>query len=212
MSKQRNAAGTREKILRAAETEFSTKGYAGARMQRIADRADVKKELLYHYFRGKEQLFGEIRDSTINAGLRRDPVMPDDPADIIADHFARVVADIKWVRLITWEAAQGVDKDLPREDDRCDTISQYVKTLRSAQRKGRVPLEFDARFLQLVIFAVTTYPLAFAQITRLTTGQLATDPKFQQEWGKFLRALGKRLIGVEAGAKPQVRNAHKTEG
>ena len=201
MSKQRNAAGTRGKIVRAAAAEFSAKGYAGARMQGIADRAGVKKELLYHYFRSKEHLFGEIRGSTINAGLRRDPVMPDGSTDILAARFARVVADIKWVRLITWEAAQGGDKDLPREDERRKTIAQYVKALRSAQRKGKVTADYDARFLQLAIFALTTYPLAFAQITRLTTGRPATDPKFQQEWGRFLGAVGKRMLRVDGRSK-----------
>lgn len=38
-----------QKVPHAAETELSAKGYAGARMQGIADRAGVKKELLYRF-------------------------------------------------------------------------------------------------------------------------------------------------------------------
>jgi hypothetical protein len=51
------------------------------------------------------------------------------------------------------------------------------------------------------MFALTIYPLMFAQITRLTAGRFATDSKFQQEWGRFLGALGRRLPGVEGRAK-----------
>ena len=52
---------SRRKFVLAARAEFAAKGYAGARMEQIADRAEVKKELIYHYFRGKEHLFEEVR-------------------------------------------------------------------------------------------------------------------------------------------------------
>jgi AcrR family transcriptional regulator len=48
---------TREKIFRAATEIFEEKGYAGARMQEIADRAGINKALLHYYFRSKDQLF-----------------------------------------------------------------------------------------------------------------------------------------------------------
>lgn len=48
---------TEEKILLAAEQEFFNKGLAGARMQEIADRANINKALLHYYYRSKEKLF-----------------------------------------------------------------------------------------------------------------------------------------------------------
>ncbi|MCU0458395.1 MAG: TetR/AcrR family transcriptional regulator [Bacteroidales bacterium] len=48
---------TRQKIFRAATEVFELKGYAGARMQEIADRAGINKALLHYYFRSKDQLF-----------------------------------------------------------------------------------------------------------------------------------------------------------
>lgn len=44
-------------ILLAAQREFSTAGYAGARIERIAAAAGVNKQLLFHYFDSKEGLF-----------------------------------------------------------------------------------------------------------------------------------------------------------
>jgi len=47
----------RADILTAAEREFGAAGFAGARIERIADTARVNKQLLFHYFGSKEGLF-----------------------------------------------------------------------------------------------------------------------------------------------------------
>ncbi|MFP5477238.1 MAG: TetR/AcrR family transcriptional regulator [Gammaproteobacteria bacterium] len=50
-----NAA--RQAILEAARAEFAAKGLAGARVNEIAARAGVNKQLLYYYFGNKEDLY-----------------------------------------------------------------------------------------------------------------------------------------------------------
>ena len=51
---------TEERILKAARTVFIEKGYYGARMQEIADKAEINKAMLHYYFRDKEKLFYRI--------------------------------------------------------------------------------------------------------------------------------------------------------
>lgn len=51
---------TETKILRAAEQEFATKGYAGARTTSIAEAAGVTHAMFHYYFRTKEKLFERI--------------------------------------------------------------------------------------------------------------------------------------------------------
>jgi TetR/AcrR family transcriptional regulator len=51
---------TEEKILAAAKKVLFSKGYAGARMQDIADEAGINKALLHYYFRSKDKLFEMI--------------------------------------------------------------------------------------------------------------------------------------------------------
>jgi len=53
---------TEEKILTAAREVFTKKGYAAARMQEIADAANINKGLLHYYFRSKENLFRAVFD------------------------------------------------------------------------------------------------------------------------------------------------------
>lgn len=49
-----------EKIIHAAKKVFLKNGYAGARMQDIANEASINKALLHYYFRNKESLFRVI--------------------------------------------------------------------------------------------------------------------------------------------------------
>ncbi|MEZ5824799.1 MAG: TetR/AcrR family transcriptional regulator [Geminicoccaceae bacterium] len=53
----RDAEATRRRILEAAKIEFADKGLAGARVDRIAERADINKRMLYVYFGNKDDLF-----------------------------------------------------------------------------------------------------------------------------------------------------------
>lgn len=51
---------TQEKILQSAREIFFKQGYAGGKMQDIADAAGINKALLHYYFRTKEKLFEVI--------------------------------------------------------------------------------------------------------------------------------------------------------
>src|ERR1700744_1054634 len=55
--RRRNPAATRQKLLAAARREFAASGLAGARVDEIAARAGVNKQLVYHYFGDKDALY-----------------------------------------------------------------------------------------------------------------------------------------------------------
>ena len=54
---RRDPAATRRKLLTAARREFASSGLAGARVDEIAARAGVNKQLVYHYFGDKDALY-----------------------------------------------------------------------------------------------------------------------------------------------------------
>src|SRR6266436_558347 len=56
-SRRRDPAATRKKLLMAARREFARSGLAGARVDEIAARAGVNKQLVYHYFGDKDALY-----------------------------------------------------------------------------------------------------------------------------------------------------------
>lgn len=57
MARKGKDTNTEGKILDAARQVFIEKGLAGARMQDIADRAEINKAMLHYYFKNKEMLF-----------------------------------------------------------------------------------------------------------------------------------------------------------
>lgn len=56
----------REQILAAAATEFGDRGYDGATIRTIAERAGVDAALVHHYFGTKADLFAAVIDIPIN--------------------------------------------------------------------------------------------------------------------------------------------------
>lgn len=56
----RNSANTIARILAGAEAEFGTKGLDGGKIEDIARAAGISKQLIYHYFSGKDELYGEM--------------------------------------------------------------------------------------------------------------------------------------------------------
>ncbi|MGC3965393.1 MAG: TetR/AcrR family transcriptional regulator [Rhodocyclaceae bacterium] len=60
----RNRDRTRSLILAAARDEFSERGFDGARVDSIAERAGSNKRMLYYYFDSKEELFLAVMEDT----------------------------------------------------------------------------------------------------------------------------------------------------
>ena len=72
---------TISRLLDVARAEFADKGLDGARIDEIARRAGITKQLIYHYYSSKEELFGAVvaRDQVakFRAGCPRDLLSAD---------------------------------------------------------------------------------------------------------------------------------------
>lgn len=90
----RDAAATRERILKAAKLEFAKKGLGGARVDEIAERAKINKRMLYVYFGNKEDLFLAVLEEAY-ADIRRAETR------LELEHLEPVQALTKLVRF-TW--------------------------------------------------------------------------------------------------------------
>jgi AcrR family transcriptional regulator len=66
-SRNQTHARSRERILASATEEFAAYGLAGARVDRIARRADINKAMIYYHFGSKEQLYQAIIDQRLEA-------------------------------------------------------------------------------------------------------------------------------------------------
>ncbi|MEM9765662.1 MAG: TetR/AcrR family transcriptional regulator [Pseudomonadota bacterium] len=69
-------------IIEAGIAEFAAKGFAGTKLEHVAQRAGVSKGTIYHYFGSKETLFREAFRARFVDSLRVTddlPTMPDGP-------------------------------------------------------------------------------------------------------------------------------------
>jgi AcrR family transcriptional regulator len=65
--RQRDAERTRNEILEVATREFAANGYAGARVDDMAERMRTTKRMIYYYFGGKEQLYIAVLERAYTA-------------------------------------------------------------------------------------------------------------------------------------------------
>ncbi len=76
--------GTSNKILEAATLEFEEKGYNGARMQAIADRAGINKALLHYYYKSKDTLFQIIIERAFKVFIPKIVSVFDEETDLFS--------------------------------------------------------------------------------------------------------------------------------
>jgi len=82
-----------DRILAAAAVEFAERGFAGARVDRIARRARVNKAMLYYHFRSKQRLYRTLLRRNFTLAANRLAAIAAS-AGTPAEKLDRVVADL----------------------------------------------------------------------------------------------------------------------
>lgn len=204
----RNPERTRERILAAALKEFAARGFAGARVDAIAGRAGVNKRMLYHYYGDKEALFREVLRAKMSERQAWADNLPDDPAETLPFWFQAACRDRDWIRLLAWEALQGSESRIIDADRRLAQVERRLRRLKERQARGVISAEFEARQVMLTMVSLTTFPVAFPQLTRLITGKSVHDPVFQAERINFLKKFA-ACIGPANTRSPRRRTKTK---
>ena len=205
MERTRDLTRTRERILKAALAEFAANGLAGARCEDIARRARVNKRMLFYCFGSKEELYREILRRKFSQSATLYEPVPGDLGRAILHWYEAFSSDLEWVRLLEWEALGTGRGELVGEKERRQYLQRTLDNLRRAQMNGLVPQDLDLTQLQISIIALTAFPLAFPQMTRLASGLAPTDPRFRRKRLQFLRWLGERLSS-DKGEQPSAPN------
>jgi AcrR family transcriptional regulator len=149
----RDAQQTRERLLAAAAAEFAAFGIAGARVDRIAEKAGCNKALLYHHFDSKDGLFDAVFDAMCVATMSQTPIDPTDLPEYAGRLFDGFEAHPERARLASWyrleHGAEPLDVVLASMRDKAAKIEQ-------AQRDGLVPTRYDALELLTLILNLST--------------------------------------------------------
>jgi AcrR family transcriptional regulator len=200
MTATRTPERSRAQIIEAATQEFAEHGLAGARVDRIAKRARVNKQLLYHHYGDKQQLFREVLHRMVVETSSLLASASAEPGALVA-LLAGSADDEEqqWLRLLQWEALEVGAGPLVLEAERAAEMAGFVALVADGQAHGLLPADLDAGQLALGLVALATFPYLLPQFSRLITGAAPGSPAFSETHQAFLGAVTAHLATGQAG-------------
>jgi AcrR family transcriptional regulator len=160
----RDAENTRRRLLEAAASEFAERGMAGARIDRIAARAQANKALIYSYFGNKNQLFDAVFDALVVDTVHDVPIDPEDLAGYAARLFDRNISHPRAFRLAIWHSLERGGTALPEAVVAAN--QGKVAAIAKAQRDGRVSDRFPAAELMVLVTGLSVLGAPDLAMTR----------------------------------------------
>jgi AcrR family transcriptional regulator len=163
-----NAEATKAVILRTATKEFSSYGFAGARVDRIAQASKFNKQLIYAYYENKEGLFVAVAQAHIQDVLDTVPLDAYDLPEYAASLYDYNSKHPELVRLVQWIELEGLPSDEVAQIV-MESMIYKVAAIKVAQVKGFVSSRLGAEELLSIVLAVSG---AWAgDLHRTTTGE-----------------------------------------
>jgi len=98
-----DSTDTKRRLLAAALDEFAEHGLAGARVDRIAERARANKRLIYAYYGNKEQLFDTVMVHSLGVLADAVPFTAADLPGYAVGLFDHMMLHPDRVRLTMWK-------------------------------------------------------------------------------------------------------------
>ena len=188
-------AATRQRIVEAATAEFARHGIAGARVERIVERARTNKAQLYGYFGSKEQLFDVIFEASLREILTVVPNGADDLADWAVRVYDQCLERPDLIRIATWHRLERRPTGALVDDlERLDSLTRLAIT--QAQETGTIADGSPFNVMAMVIAMAMTW----SPVSNVYAGSADEDPAVHEARRAFLHRAVKRAI---AGTRPQ---------
>ena len=190
---------TKRLLIEAAAEEFAERGPEGGRVNRIAEKAGVNKQLIYHHFGNKEGLFAAVLGSKLSEVAERISIEPERAHEYAGELFDFYIEHPRLVRLIEWEALRYRAGGVPNEAGRSALYGERVAALEEAQERGLVDSDLDPRRAALMLFSLVMWYFAAPQIARLVIGEDPTMPEAQAQHRALVVEAARRILTPPAG-------------
>ncbi len=173
----RDSAATAAAILAAAYKEFASCGFAGGRIDRIAERAQVNKAMIYHHYGSKEGLFLAVLERAYERArspeqkLHLDEIEPREAMKRLVEFtFDSFVKDRSFIKLLNDENLYGA-VHLKQSKRIAEMHSPLLATMRKILARGAAEGVFRADFdpMQTWISIAAVSYFYFSNINTLST-------------------------------------------
>jgi AcrR family transcriptional regulator len=192
-TRPRDAKATQERLLLAAADEFSEHGLAGARIDRIAERAQANKRLIYVYFGSKDELFDAVLSRSLGALTEEVPFTPEDLPGYAGALFDQLAADPQVLRLAAWRTFQ---REGASEAERASYAGK-VRAIAAAQKAGRLDGAIPAADVLAMVMSLVTSWLTAAAALKEAGG---ADPMGARRLKQHRKSL---VLAVERAFAPR---------
>lgn len=160
----RNPERTKERILEAAANIFAKKGFDGARVDEIATAAKINKQLLYHYFGNKDDLFTAVLEKAYVSIRTQEAALDlDSPAadaailKLVEFTWRYYLANPDFIRLLNSEnqlEARHLKRSSRTRKINASHIAIAEKLLARGKREGSIRDDLDVLQLNVNIAAL----------------------------------------------------------
>ena len=171
------------RIIAAAREEFSRRGFDGARVDQIARRAGVNKQLLFYYFHSKRGLFGAVLArgaAELEQAFAGLPVSGDRPLErlraALAAQFDFLAAHPDLVTLLTQAGRSDARPFAP-------AIKRLVVLLAEGQGRGQVRDDLDPHLAAAQALVLMVAYLGLESLIAMSAAPLGADePALRERW------------------------------
>lgn len=186
-----------KKILDAAKKVFELHGYAGARMQQIADEAEISKASLHYYFRSKENLFERIFDETMSDFMELVSTWNDD-SEHWEDKLRRFICEFfvflktRSLLFIIGEINRNPDL-LANRRKKSKPKAKFISYFENLQEAGKMKSS-NMYAVYIFMHSLCAYPILNARMFQMTTGMNNHD--YEQFMNNYPNMVADLLINA----------------
>ncbi len=157
---------TEDKILESAQEIFHHKGFAGARMQEIADKAEINKGLLHYYYKSKDKLFESVFNIALKQMLGKLDTTLNEEIDLfskiekLVDGYITVLSKNTFVPNFVFQEINRNPEffnDKFKEFNSLDGIKLFENQINEEIAKGTIS-EVDPKQLIINIISMSIFP------------------------------------------------------
>jgi AcrR family transcriptional regulator len=192
----RDAERSRARVLAAATREFAEGGLNGARIDRIATRAGVNKQLIYYYFGSKADLYVAVLESAYAALRAAESDLHLDALDPVAG--IRELALFNWryhvahpelislVRTENLHKARHLRRSRRLSELNPPLVAAVSGLLRRGAESGQFRDDADPIEVYVTIAALSFYYLGNSATLAVNFGRDLLAPERLERWGEHM--------------------------
>lgn len=162
-------------------TEFAARGYAGARVERIARGARVNRAMLYYYYGRKDRLFERVLATACAGMLLHSSAVEEGLLERVSAWSQRGNRDERLLRVVEWAIIEG------RFGPNGAMALAAASPLASSSELFEGPM--SRRLSDWMLVSAALLPVMWPAVTAAVVGEAPSSPRFRVEHARLLRAV-----------------------